>query len=67
MQPQEAWEAVEPLSKLGIALGELDVKIEIPQPIELLGIPAEVLLQFSICFTGILQKLFTIATLVLKK
>ena len=40
MQPQKAWEAVEPLSKLGIALGELDAEIEIPQPIELLGIPA---------------------------
>lgn len=40
MQPQEAWEIVEPLTKLGIALGELDAEIDIPQPIQLLGIPA---------------------------
>lgn len=40
MTPQEAWKAVEPLTKLGIALGELDVEIEIPEDIELLQIPA---------------------------
>lgn len=40
MSPQEAWEAVEPLTQLGIALGELKAEIEIEKPIELLGIPA---------------------------
>lgn len=40
MTPQQAWEAMEPLTKLGIALGELDTEIDIPQSIELLGIPA---------------------------
>jgi hypothetical protein len=40
MSPQQAWEAVEPLTQLGIALGELDAEIEIEKPIELLGIPA---------------------------
>lgn len=40
MTPQQAWEAVEPLTQLGIALGELNAEIDIPQPIDLLGIPA---------------------------
>ena len=40
MQPEQAWEAIEPLTKLGIALGELDAEIDIPQSIDLLGIPA---------------------------
>ena len=38
--PDEAWKALEPLTRLGIALGELDAEIDVPQPIELLGIPA---------------------------
>ena len=40
MPPQHAWEAIEPLTKLGIVLGELDVEINIPQSIDLLDIPA---------------------------
>ena len=40
MSPQQAWEALEPLTQLGIALGELGTEIDIPQPIDLLGIPA---------------------------
>lgn len=40
MSPDEAWRAMEPLTRLGIALGELDADIDIPAPIELLGIPA---------------------------
>ena len=40
MTPQQAWEAVEPLTALGIALGELGAEIDIPEPIDLLGIPA---------------------------
>lgn len=40
MTPEEAWRAMEPLTQLGISLGELDAEIEIPQPIDLLGIPA---------------------------
>lgn len=40
MSPDEAWQAMKPLTQLGIALGELDREIEIPEPIELLGIPA---------------------------
>ena len=40
MSPQQAWEALEPLTQLGIALGELKAEIEIPNPIDLLGIPA---------------------------
>jgi arsenite methyltransferase len=38
--PQQAWEALEPLTQLGIALGELKAEVEIPRPIELLEIPA---------------------------
>ena len=40
MTPPEAWAALEPLTRLGIALGELGAEIDIPQPIDLLGIPA---------------------------
>ncbi len=34
----EAWEALKPLSRLGQALGELNVEIEVPEDIPLLGI-----------------------------
>lgn len=40
MTPKEGWEAMLPLTKLGIALGKLDAEIEIPEPIDLLEIPA---------------------------
>jgi SAM-dependent methyltransferase len=40
MAPQQAWDALEPLTQLGIALGELKAEIDIPRPIDLLGIPA---------------------------
>lgn len=40
MSSEEAWRAMEPLTRLGIALGELDVEIDIPEPIDLLDIPA---------------------------
>jgi SAM-dependent methyltransferase len=40
MTPPEAWKALEPLTKLGIALGELGVQVEVPEDVELLGIPA---------------------------
>ena len=40
MTPEEAWKALEPLTKLGIALGELNVEVEIPDDIDLLGIKA---------------------------
>jgi len=40
MSPDEAWRAMEPLTQLGISLGELNVEIDVPRPIELLGIPA---------------------------
>jgi len=38
MSEDEAWRALEPLTKLGIALGELDVEINVPEGIPLLGI-----------------------------
>jgi SAM-dependent methyltransferase len=40
MPPEQAWEAVEPLTKLGVALGELGVEVEVPEDIALLDIPA---------------------------
>jgi arsenite methyltransferase len=40
MTPEEAWQAMLPLTNIGIALGALDAEIDIPEPIELLGIPA---------------------------
>ena len=38
MGDEEAWEALKSLSKLGIALGEIDVELEIPDDIPFLGI-----------------------------
>lgn len=38
--PEEAWKAVEPLTKLGMALGDLGVEVEVPEDVELLEIPA---------------------------
>lgn len=40
MEPEEAWRALEPLTDLGIKLGDLDAVIDIPRAIELLDIPA---------------------------
>ena len=40
MDPAEGWEAMIPLSKLGQALGELEVEVDVPEDVELLGIPA---------------------------
>ena len=40
MTPQERWDAVEPLTRLGILLGELDIEIDVPDAIDILDIPA---------------------------
>ncbi len=40
MPPDEAWRVLEPLTKLGVALGRLGTEVEVPEDIELLGIPA---------------------------
>jgi SAM-dependent methyltransferase len=40
LAPDEAWRAMEPLTRLGIALGELGVEVDVPEDVELLGIPA---------------------------
>ena len=40
MPPDTAWRAMEPLTRLGIALGEIDAEVHVPEPVELLGIPA---------------------------
>lgn len=38
MTDEEAWKALEPLTKLGIALGELNIDIDVPEDIDFLGI-----------------------------
>ncbi len=40
MEPEEAWKALEPLSRLGRALGELNIEVDVPEDIDLLEIPA---------------------------
>jgi arsenite methyltransferase len=40
MSPEEAWEALMPLTKFGAALGDLGIEIDVPEQISLLGIPA---------------------------
>lgn len=38
--PEAAWHALIPLTKLGIALGELGAVVDVPEEVEILGIPA---------------------------
>jgi len=40
LDPEAAWSAILPLTKLGRALGELDIAVDVPEDVELLGIPA---------------------------
>ncbi|GJL61922.1 MAG: methyltransferase [Nitrospirales bacterium] len=40
MTSEQAWEAMVPLTKLGQLLGELNIEIDVPEPIDLLNIPA---------------------------
>ena len=40
LTPEEGWRAMEPISKLGKLLGDLDIEIDIPERIDLLGIDA---------------------------
>jgi SAM-dependent methyltransferase len=40
MEPDEAWEALRPLTKLGKALHDLRVQVEVPEDVALLGINA---------------------------
>jgi len=38
MSDEDAWKALEPLTKLGIALGELNIEIDVPEDIQFFGI-----------------------------
>ena len=40
LPPDEAWEALRPLTKLGQALAELETEVEVPEDVPLLGIKA---------------------------
>ncbi len=40
LSDEEAWERLKPLTALGVALGELDSQVEVPEAIPYLGIPA---------------------------
>jgi SAM-dependent methyltransferase len=40
LSPAAAWEALMPLTKLGKALGDLDLEVDVPEDIAILGIPA---------------------------
>src|SRR4029077_7824452 len=40
MTPEQSWDALMPLSKLGRMLGELHIEIEIPEAGELIDIPS---------------------------
>ena len=39
-KPDEAWEMLMPLTKLGETLGRLNIEVDVPETIDLLGIPA---------------------------
>ena len=38
LSPDEAWEALRPLTRLGQALAELEIEVEVPEDVPLLGI-----------------------------
>ncbi len=40
MSPDEAWDALRPLTRLGQALAELETTVEVPEDVPLLGIKA---------------------------
>jgi hypothetical protein len=40
LPPEQAWQAMMPLTELGKLLGDLDVTVDVPKPIDLLEIPA---------------------------
>lgn len=40
LPPEQAWESLRPLTRLGQALGELHTTVDVPEPVDLLGIPA---------------------------
>lgn len=40
MSPEQGWAAMMPLTKLGQALGKLKVEVDVPEAVDLLGIPA---------------------------
>jgi SAM-dependent methyltransferase len=40
LSPEEAWDAIRPLTRLGQALAELEVEVEVPEDVPLLGIKA---------------------------
>lgn len=40
LPPEQAWELLMPLTKLGAALGSLGVTVQVPERVELLGIPS---------------------------
>lgn len=40
LDPEDAWAKLRPLTQLGKALADLDVEVDVPEDIELLGIPA---------------------------
>jgi arsenite methyltransferase len=40
LPPEQAWKAVDPLTKLGKTLGELQIEVDVPEDVDLLEIPA---------------------------
>jgi SAM-dependent methyltransferase len=40
LDPEDAWQAIMPITRLGKALGELDAEVDVEEPIEFLGLPA---------------------------
>jgi arsenite methyltransferase len=40
LDPSQAWEALKPVTRLGEALGHLGIELDVPEEIELIGIPA---------------------------
>lgn len=55
---EEAWEALKPLTRLGIALGELGVEVEVPEEIGFLGIPAGRVDVQRLVYYGVLKAYF---------
>ena len=40
LSPEEGWEELKSLTKLGIELGKLDLEIDVPEAVNVLGVPS---------------------------
>jgi arsenite methyltransferase len=58
LSDEDAWERLKPLTRLGIALGELGVTVDVPEEIPYLGIPAGARTVQELVYYGIVKAFY---------